>query len=74
MKKIALPLGWFLELDNTTRECGEFQGFVNNPKGTASASLVCARDCGEVSNFEGEWSIPRAVMNEIHKDKYTQYE
>lgn len=74
MKKITLPNGWFIELDDSTRDEG-FQGFVNNPKGTHTASMVAARNEGTVTDSNGEdLRIPDNVLKELHKDIYDQYE
>lgn len=73
MKPIQLPLNYVLEFDDSN-DSGRMQGFLIAPGNKGSASLICARSTGCTENEKGEWSIPRAVMNEIQKEKYNCYE
>jgi len=63
-KKIRLPLGWWMELDGSTREPGEYQGFVFAPGGRESASLAFALEVGTTSGTE-EIDIPPTVIQAL---------
>jgi len=72
-ERIDLSEDWYMELDGSTRENGERQGFVFRPDGKDSASLTAARGLGHLTgNFETK--IPPNVMEDISRSEYDDYE
>lgn len=64
--KIRLSRGWYMVLDGSTREEGEYQGFVFHPDGHESASLAWALDVGTTSGVE-EYPIPPEVLKDLEQ-------
>ena len=70
--RIKLPLGWYMELDDSTRDEG-YQGFVFRPDGRESASLAFAREVGTTSG-DDETELPPAVFDAINNPNFNEYE
>lgn len=70
--RINLPLGWYMELDGSTREGDDLQGFVFSPDGKESASLACAIGTGATSG-DDERQIPESVLAALaqYEEKYS---
>jgi hypothetical protein len=69
---IRLPLGWYIVLDDSTREVG-FQGWVHSPNGRATASITAAIETGmALDASRGDVPIPQAVVAALapHEEQY----
>lgn len=62
-----------MELDASTREGGELQGFVFRPDGRDSASLNAARELGHLTGGY-ETKIPDNVPRELNRSDYGPFE
>ena len=72
-ERIDLGEGWYMELDGSTREEGELQGFVYRPDGRDSASLSAARSFGHLTGGY-ETTLTRNILMEIKKRAYDEFE